>query len=450
MDTWKEKNPTFEYIRWTEREFVDRKIRFRCGNRINEIEEICGKADIIRWEILYEYGGVFLDADSICVEPIDDVLMRCKSFAGWENEQVRPGLVAVGTMGFPPKHPLVKAVIDWIESNPVSFAQTNQRAWQNTGPMLLTRMLRTGKFTDMTIFPSYTFLPIHCTGVEYSGHGRIYAYQEWGSTKQSYDTMNDMSLPSQFLPPTESVSILVSSLNTKAAYLKQCLESIKHQTGRFHIELVWVNDGSDAMHTQILDRSLDNFEKTTRHTSVVRVTNETNKGLGYSLHHGLLRCSNEIVLRMDSDDMMLEERIVKQVGFMNRTTDCILSGGQIQMFREQGGKLVGTGTTSHPTLTREAFAARNHANHWLMNHPTFCFRKSKIIEVGNYNAEIHSMCEDFELILRVLAKHGTVHNIPDIVLNYRLHPGQLTYGGGKEGGAFWTAKRNELVERLLK
>ena len=120
------------------------------------------------------------------------------------------------------------------------------------------------------------------------------------------------------------------------------------------------------------------------------------------------------------------------------------------MFREEDGKLVGAGTTSHPTLTREAFAARNHTNHWLMNHPTFCFRKSAIVAVGNYNADIHSMCEDFELILRVLAEHGTIHNIPDIVLNYRLHPGQLTYGGGKEGGAFWTTKRNELIERVLK
>ena len=34
-------------------------------------------------EILYKYGGVFLDADSICIEPIDDVLMSTKCFAGW-------------------------------------------------------------------------------------------------------------------------------------------------------------------------------------------------------------------------------------------------------------------------------------------------------------------------------------------------------------------------------
>ena len=36
-----------------------------------EIEEINGKADIIRWEILYHYGGLFVDADSICIESFD-------------------------------------------------------------------------------------------------------------------------------------------------------------------------------------------------------------------------------------------------------------------------------------------------------------------------------------------------------------------------------------------
>ena len=29
-----------------------------------------GKADILRWEILFKYGGIFVDADSICIETI--------------------------------------------------------------------------------------------------------------------------------------------------------------------------------------------------------------------------------------------------------------------------------------------------------------------------------------------------------------------------------------------
>ena len=108
MNTWKNMNPEFEYIRWSEEELMKRDMKIECQNRVDEMVEINGKADIIRWEILYKYGGVFLDADSICVESIDDMLMKCKYFAGWEHEQLRKGLIATGTMGFPPKHPLVK------------------------------------------------------------------------------------------------------------------------------------------------------------------------------------------------------------------------------------------------------------------------------------------------------------------------------------------------------
>ena len=75
MDTWKNKNPDFEYIRWNESELIARNMTIECQSRVDEMVEINGKADIIRWEILYKYGGVFLDADSICIEPIDDTLI---------------------------------------------------------------------------------------------------------------------------------------------------------------------------------------------------------------------------------------------------------------------------------------------------------------------------------------------------------------------------------------
>ena len=59
MDTWKEKHPEYEYISWNEQEIKKRQIHFSCQNRIDDMEEINGKADIMRWEILYHYCGIF-------------------------------------------------------------------------------------------------------------------------------------------------------------------------------------------------------------------------------------------------------------------------------------------------------------------------------------------------------------------------------------------------------
>ena len=452
MATWRDKNPEFTYMFWNEDTISKNSHIFSCLCKVDEIEEINGKADILRWEILYEHGGVFLDADSICIEPLDDILMTTKCFAGWEQEQVRQGLIATGTMGFPPKHPLVKQAVEWIQRNPVSVSKTGKRAWLTVGPMLLTKMYNSNPIyqKEMTIFPSYYFLPIHATGLEYKGHGKIYAYQEWGSTKQNYETMNNMSLPPQFIaPPTESsVSILVSSYNTKAVYIKECLDSIKQQEGYFNMELVWINDGSDNVNTRILKGLLAQFEKTTRFCNVVYSENDGNKGLGYSLNNGVKICNNQLILRMDSDDVMLPHRINTQIDFMAKNKDCVLSGSQIEMFKIINGKRQVVGRTSHTHLTLDEFKARHH-NHWLMNHPTFCFRKKEIMAIGSYNNQIHSMCEDFELILRVLKHYGKIMNIPDVLLFYRLHEDQLTYNGGKDGSAHWTNVRNGIINKIL-
>jgi hypothetical protein len=38
MDTWKEKNPDFEYICWSEEEIEKRQIVFKCQEKIDEID----------------------------------------------------------------------------------------------------------------------------------------------------------------------------------------------------------------------------------------------------------------------------------------------------------------------------------------------------------------------------------------------------------------------------
>ena len=63
MKSWKILNPSFEYIFWNEEEIIHRKMKFECEKQIKDIIEINGKCDIMRWEILYKYGGVFIDTD---------------------------------------------------------------------------------------------------------------------------------------------------------------------------------------------------------------------------------------------------------------------------------------------------------------------------------------------------------------------------------------------------
>lgn len=438
MNTWKDKHPDFEYIRWNEEEFIKKDMKFECQNRIDDMTEINGKADIMRWEILYKYGGVFLDADSICIEPIDDLLMNQKCFAGYEQEKVRNGLIATGTMGFPPKHQLVKDAIDLIKKNPV---HTNM-AWITVGPGLLTHLYDTGKYADLKIFPSFYFLPIHNTDIEYHGHGKVYSHQLWGSTNFGIFDKSG-SVPKQLLPGEDSVSVLVSSYNTKAKYIKECLDSIKNQIGNTNIELVWINDGSNELNTTLLKKLLDDFSKTTRFTKVVYSENDGNKGIGFTLNRGIEMCSNELIIKMDSDDMMVGDRIIKQVEYMNKHPEVKICGGQVRMFNSQ--RILSL--TNHPSITWEDY--KKSRPHWFINHPTVCYRKSAVLEAGNYSKDLKIMAEDFELELRMLKTHGYIYNFPEILLNYRIHEEQVTFNGGKGGSEKWNNIRNKMIDDMV-
>jgi glycosyltransferase involved in cell wall biosynthesis len=456
MNTWKDKHPDFEYIFWNESEFTKRCMTFACQPQIDKIGEIVGKVDMMRIEILYKYGGIYVDADSICIEPLDQYFLCKRAFATFENENVRAGLVATGTMGFVPNYPLCKDMIEWFQSDDAANKMRSFKAWYSVGPGCLTRFLNTGKYTDFSVFPSHCFLPVHFTGLTYSGHKKIYAYQEWGNTKQNYDMIEHVVLPSEFSEPSLLVSVLITSFNTPLEYLKDCLNSIKNQEGYFGMEIVWINDGSNEHLSTILVDLLEEFQKSTRFCRVVYKKMETNRGLTYCLHEGVKMCSNELIFRMDSDDIMVATRIQKQLEFMAARPDCMICGGNIRMFRTPSTELsrfnteyfanvthsgsttsllrnatlrpLFTGQTNHPEVITWPDFLKNRPD-WFANHPTLCFKKSAVLAVGNYNIERpdYPILEDYELELKMIKRYGSLYNIPDVLVYYRLHNDQLTY-----------------------
>lgn len=467
MKTWKDKHEKegFQYILWNQKEMMKRNFSSKFSKKINQMPEFNGKADILRWEILYEYGGVFVDADSFCVEPVTDLLEKYSAFIGYENEEVRGKgwapkevygdtlshshpLIATGTMGFPKHHELPKMAIDWIKNNNIFYIPNYKKektAWRSVGPGLLTRLYWQNKWTDITVLPSYLFLPVHNSGLAYTGHSKIYAHQEWGSSFGSYDKMNTISLPKMFIKPEQEISILISSFNTNITHVKECLNSIINQQGHYFFEIIWINDGSDILHTQLLKKMLQYFENNTRFCKVIYNENQKNMGIGYTLNKGINMCSNELIIKMDSDDIMVPDRIKKQVTYMEKHPNIAICGGQILMFNDKTNKDVSM--TNHKNITWDEY--KDSPSSWFINHPTVCYRKSKVLSAGNYSVELKIMAEDFELMLRMLKKYGKIHNLPDTLLRYRLHPGQVTHNGGKGGRKHWNNVRKHIVANII-
>ena len=141
--------------------------------------ELCGVADCMRWEILYEYGGIALDADSECLRSLEDWILEPDIFACWESELLRPGLIANGIVGAIPNHPLIGQIIADMKSE-----TPDAPPWQWSGPGRITRTIHEHQYRDITIYPSHYFLPNHFAGLPYSGNGQVFATQAWNSTRR--------------------------------------------------------------------------------------------------------------------------------------------------------------------------------------------------------------------------------------------------------------------------
>lgn len=142
------------------------------------LTELCGVADMMRYEILYEEGGIAVDADSICERKLEDWMFETP-IAAWENEIERPGLIANGTLGAEAKNPLIGQIINDIQKDEIY----DRKAWQFSGPQRLTDAWKKYKYNELTILPSHFFYPEHFSGQVYTGKGPIYARQFWASTR---------------------------------------------------------------------------------------------------------------------------------------------------------------------------------------------------------------------------------------------------------------------------
>lgn len=438
MNTWKSKHPEYEYILWNENEIKNRNMIFRSSDKINKISSICGKVDIMRWEILFEYGGIFIDADSMCIEPLDELIensVNMNGFASFENENCRKGLVSNGTVGFAKNHHLCNNIIEHILNDEMTdHYMMNYSDWYSVGPVLLTRILTAFEHNDFHIFPSYYFLPEHFTGNKYIGHRKVYAFQAWGSTNNLYDDINSFTLPQHLSCPNNDkwISILICSFNTPRNFLTECLDSIADQIGYFGIELVWINDGSSSEHSAILEEELRVFEKNTRFTKIVHKKLDVNKEFN-AISVGLNVCSQSLIFLMDSYDTMVPHRLLHQYTHMIENPDLEICSSGIRLLKLSNNSndvnfihdVVDPSVLTPTALTNEFLVDIPSG---IMNRSSLCFRKESILSLEIYNV----LCDDLEhhksedLELHFLKKNGFITNIPEILVHCRIHNKQST------------------------
>ena len=71
-DTWLYKHPDWTFKIWDDKSASELKMVNR--NAYDTVNNIAIKADILRYEILYKYGGLYVDIDFECIKPFDNLM----------------------------------------------------------------------------------------------------------------------------------------------------------------------------------------------------------------------------------------------------------------------------------------------------------------------------------------------------------------------------------------
>ena len=188
IHTWISQNPDYEYKIWDNDSITDRM--WKNPKQLHDMlakKDYAGASDIMRYEILYEEGGVYIDADSYCIKPLEDWLLNCQAFACWENEFIRNNLIANGYIGGVPGADVWRLCIEEVGKKDCT---EDKLQWMITGPLLLTDVFFQQR-PDLTVYPSHFFIQDHHTGFKTPITGHYFANQLWGS-EIGYDNMDEI------------------------------------------------------------------------------------------------------------------------------------------------------------------------------------------------------------------------------------------------------------------
>lgn len=213
------------------------------------------------------------------------------------------------------------------------------------------------------------------------------------------------------------VSILMSIyFKEKPEYFRESLESIKNQTYKID-ELVLVKDGALTNELEEVIKEYKNI------LNIKEIPLEKNVGLGLALREGILHCSNEIVVRMDSDDIMVNSKIEEQIKIFEKNEEYILVGTNAYDFNKNVNDILSERILPEKNDAILKFSKRRCP----FIHAGISFKKSYVLMAGNY--EDCYWFEDYDLFLRML-KIGQGYNIQKKLLYIRSNADVYKRRGG--------------------
>ena len=215
-------------------------------------------------------------------------------------------------------------------------------------------------------------------------------------------------------------SVLMSLyIKEKPEYVEECFQSLLRQTVQAN-EWVVVEDGPL---TDGLYEVLDKYEK--EYPGLIkRVPRPVNQGLGIALQAGVPECSNELIARMDTDDICREDRFEKQLAEFAKDPDLDIIGSNIDEFEDTPQDIVASRNVPLTDAEIKKYQKRRDG----FNHMTVMYKKSAVLGAGNYQP--CPLMEDTYLWVRMMKNGVKCKNIGEPLVFARIGKDMFNRRGG--------------------
>lgn len=208
----------------------------------------------------------------------------------------------------------------------------------------------------------------------------------------------------------ENYSVLMSVYKGEdPAHFAAAIQSMLDQTVAAD-DFVIVCDGAL---TEALDAVLDAY--TARYPGLFQIVRlSRNVGVGLAAKAGLAVCRNDLVAKMDSDDLSVPDRCQRQLARFAADPALALVGGVIEEFDDRTGKVLSirSAPEDHEGICR--YARRRSP----VNNVTAMYRKAAALDSGGYRDLRRA--EDYDLYLRMLMKGYRAENLPETLVKVRM------------------------------
>jgi mannosyltransferase OCH1-like enzyme len=151
IDSWKRHHRDWELRMWTEENLPQDPIRPEVLELLRAPVE---RADMLRLELLYRHGGVYVDTDLECLRPIDPLLEGERFVA----VAVKPGRMTNTLIAAEPGHPLLERALREAQPLQVYWTTWSERSLkESAGPPLLRRLAP--DYPDVRLLDPPVFFP---------------------------------------------------------------------------------------------------------------------------------------------------------------------------------------------------------------------------------------------------------------------------------------------------